>query len=109
MAHAKTSYVCLPCRASYKQPYDPERRRVCPQCAQPLVHVGSAFAAPRRRDDDAWRTLSVLLHAGVRFHKSCCGGPGYRPRTVREVRERMAYARRTGRPFAEALVLRQLP
>ncbi|WP_328673496.1 deoxyxylulose-5-phosphate synthase [Streptomyces sp. NBC_00328] len=104
MPAGKTSYVCLPCRASYKQPYDGDRPvRICPRCASPLIHVGSAFAAPRRRDTAAWRTLSVLLHAGVRFHKSCCGGPGYRPRTLREVRERMAYARRTGEPFARAL------
>lgn len=53
--------------------------------------------------------LSVLLHAGVRFHKSCCGGPGYRPRTLREVRERMAYAKRTGEPIATALVRPELP
>ncbi|MEU4212304.1 deoxyxylulose-5-phosphate synthase [Streptomyces sp. NPDC026206] len=109
MAHAKTSYVCLPCRASYKQPHpaphDRGRERICPRCAEPLIHVGSAFAAPRRRDVAAWRTLSVLLHAGVRFHKDCCGGgPGYRPRTLREVRERMAYARATGEPFDKALV-----
>lgn len=45
----------------------------------------------------------MLLHAGVDFHKSCCGGPGYRPRTLREVHERMAYARRTGEPFARSL------
>ncbi|MFD3696814.1 deoxyxylulose-5-phosphate synthase [Streptomyces sp. NPDC058646] len=109
MAHAKTSYVCLPCRASYKQPHDRDRQRACPRCAEPLVHVGSAFAAPRRRDTAAWRALSVLLNAGVRFHKSCCGGPGYRPRTLSEVRERMTYAQRTGLPFAEALVLRDLP
>lgn len=112
MSHAKTSYVCLPCRASYKQPHDPydrTRQRICPRCARPLIHVGSAFAPPRRRDTAAWRTLSVLLHAGVRFHKSCCGGPGYRPRTVREVRERMTYARRSGEPFARALVRYELP
>ncbi|MEU1252998.1 deoxyxylulose-5-phosphate synthase [Streptomyces chartreusis] len=109
MAHAKTSYVCLPCRASYKQPYDRDRQRICARCAEPLIHVGSAFAAPPRRDRAAWRTLSVLLHAGVRFHKSCCGGPGYRPRTLREVRERMAYARRTGEPFARALVRPEMP
>ncbi|MER6110664.1 deoxyxylulose-5-phosphate synthase [Streptomyces hirsutus] len=115
MGHAKTSYVCLPCRASYKQPYeayephDRDRRRVCPRCAEPLIHVGSAFAAPPRRDTEAWRVLSVLLHAGVRFHKSCCGGPGYRPRTLREVRERMAYARRSGEPFAKALVRYEVP
>ncbi|MFE2641155.1 deoxyxylulose-5-phosphate synthase [Streptomyces nigra] len=109
MAHAKTSYVCLPCRASYKQPHDRDRERICPRCAQPLIHVGSAFAAPRRRDTAAWRTLSVLLHAGVRFHKSCCGGPGYRPRTLGEVRERMTYARRSGEPFARSLVRHEVP
>ncbi|WP_237547116.1 deoxyxylulose-5-phosphate synthase [Streptomyces sp. SID161] len=111
MAHGKTSYVCLPCRASYKQPYPGyhDHDRVCPRCAEPLIHVGSAFAPPKRRDTAAWRTLSVLLHAGVRFHKSCCGGPGYRPRTLSEVRERMAYARATGEPFAQALVRRDLP
>lgn len=111
MAHAKTSYVCLPCRASYKQPHPGhhDHDRVCPRCADPLIHVGSAFAAPKRRDTAAWRTLSVLLHAGVRFHKSCCGGPGYRPRTLSEVRERMAYARATEEPFAQALVRRELP
>lgn len=110
MGHAKTSFVCLPCRASYKQPYDRDRpHRVCPRCAEPLIHVGSAFAPPPRRDTEGWRVLSVLLHAGVRFHKSCCGGPGYRPRTLREVRERMAYARRTGEPFAKALVRYAVP
>ncbi|MFE9768138.1 deoxyxylulose-5-phosphate synthase [Streptomyces sp. NPDC005808] len=109
MAHAKTSYVCLPCRASYKQPHDRERQRLCPRCAQPLVHVGSAFAPPRRRDAAAWRTLTVLLNAGVRFHKSCCGGPGFRPRTLREVRERMTYAQRSGEPATKALVRRDVP
>lgn len=79
MAHAKTSYVCLPCRAPYKQPYDRERQRICPRCSEPLIQVGSAFAAPRRRDTTAWRTLSLLVNAGVGFHESCCGGPGYRP------------------------------
>ncbi|MGY5034294.1 deoxyxylulose-5-phosphate synthase [Streptomyces sp. 900116325] len=109
MSHAKTSYVCLPCRASYKQRCAGDHDRICPRCTQPLIHVGSAFAAPRRRDTDAWRTLSVLLHAGIRFHKSCCGGPGYRPRTMSEVRERMAYARTTGESFARTLVRRTLP
>ncbi|MFD9501132.1 deoxyxylulose-5-phosphate synthase [Streptomyces sp. NPDC060035] len=110
MSHAKTAYVCLPCRASYKQPYDRDRERVCPRCTGTLIHVGSAFAAPRRRDTAAWRALSVLLHAGIRFHKGCCfGGPGYRPRTLREVKERVAYAEATGEPFARALLRTELP
>lgn len=113
MPPGKTSFVCLPCRASYKQPYaEPyagadERR--CPRCAEPLIHAGSAFAPPRRRDTAGWRVLSVLLNAGIRFHKSCCGGPGYRPRTLAEVRERRAYAKTTGEPLARALVRRDLP
>ncbi|MGW0465876.1 deoxyxylulose-5-phosphate synthase [Streptomyces sp. NPDC003027] len=109
-SRSRTSYVCLPCRASYKQPYDRAHdTRRCPRCSRTLIHVGSAFAPPKRRDTAAWRTLSVLLNAGVRFHKSCCGGPGYRPRSLSEVRERMTYARRSGEPFAKALVRRELP
>ncbi|MFC5155764.1 deoxyxylulose-5-phosphate synthase [Streptomyces amakusaensis] len=109
MSHGKTSYVCLPCRASYKQPHDPARARTCPRCAEPMIHAGSAFATPRRRDTAAWRSLTVLLNAGVGFHKSCCGGPGYRPRTPREVRERLTYARRGGEPAAKALVRWDVP
>ncbi|WP_037602330.1 hypothetical protein [Streptacidiphilus rugosus] len=103
MTHGKTSYVCLPCRASYKQPYDRERQRVCPRCSRGLIHMGSAFAAPRRREAAAWRTLEVLVNAGIGFHKSCCGGPGHRPRSWREVRQGLAHARRTGEPVAKVL------
>ncbi|MGW4378365.1 deoxyxylulose-5-phosphate synthase [Kitasatospora sp. NPDC004531] len=109
MAYAHTSFVCLPCRASYKQSRPDGRERRCARCAEPLIHVGAAFAAPKRRDTAGWRVLSVLLHAGVRFPMGCCGGPGYRPRTLGEVRERMAHARRTGVPFARALVTPELP
>ncbi|WP_376738522.1 hypothetical protein [Streptomyces noursei] len=75
-----------------------------------MIHVGSAFAAPPRRDAEGRRVLDVLLTAGVRFPTTgCCGeGPGYRPRTLREareVRERRAYADATGEP----LVRRALP
>lgn len=115
MGHAKTSYVCLPCRSSYKQPYPDRyergqgRERRCPCCAGALIHAGAAFAPPKWRSTAAWRTLAVLLNAGVRFHKSCCGGPGYRPRTLSEVRERMAFARATGEPIVQALVRPELP
>ncbi|MEU5284571.1 deoxyxylulose-5-phosphate synthase [Streptomyces sp. CA-278952] len=108
MSHGKTSYVCLPCRVSFKQPHDRARQRNCPRCAEPMIPVGSAFAAPRRRDDGAWRALAVLLNAGVGFHKSCCG-PGFRPRTPREVRERLTYARCSGTPAAQAFVRFNVP
>ena len=83
--------------------------RVCPRCVQQLIHVGSAFAASRRRDTAGRRVLTVLLEAGVGFHKSCCTTPGYRPRTLREVRQRIAYAEATGEPLARALIRPELP
>lgn len=103
MSHGKTSFVCLPCRASYKQFHGPDRERRCPRCARVMIHAGSAFAPPLRRDKDTWRVLSVLLYAGIDFHKSCCGGPGWRPITLREVKARTVYARRTGEPVVRAL------
>lgn len=93
MANGKTSYVCVPCRVSFKQPYAPEHERRCPRCAEPMIHAGSAFAAPRRHDAAAWRVLATLFDAGIGFHKSCCGGPGFRPRTPRETKEWMAQRR----------------
>ncbi|WP_432037602.1 deoxyxylulose-5-phosphate synthase [Streptomyces cucumeris] len=110
MPPAKSSWVCLPCRASYKQPGDfrhPERR--CPRCAEPLIHVGAAFAPPPRRDTEGWRTLALLLREGIRFPMGCSCGPGYRPRTTAEVRERMAYARYSGEPLAVALLRAEVP
>ncbi|MEU4132976.1 deoxyxylulose-5-phosphate synthase [Streptomyces wuyuanensis] len=99
----RSAYVCLPCRASFK--HGERREWVCPQCARPLIHAGDAFEAPRRRATEAWQVVSVLLNAGVRFHQRCCGcGPGYRPRTMREVRERITHARRHGESVASALV-----
>ncbi|MDF3298785.1 deoxyxylulose-5-phosphate synthase [Streptomyces tropicalis] len=99
----------MPCRASYSRP--PTRTgRTCPRCARPLIHVGSAFAAPPRRDRAAWRVLSVLLQTGIGFRTDCCScGPGHRPRTLREVGERTAHARRTGGPLARPLVRAELP
>ncbi len=99
--------MCLPCRGSYKQGREHGQEHRCPRCGEPMTGVGAAFQPPRRRDDEGWRVLAVLLRAGVRFDFSCCQnccGPGYRPRTLAEVKARVAYARRTGEPLAEALV-----
>ncbi|KNB54003.1 hypothetical protein [Streptomyces caatingaensis] len=113
MPPAKTSFVCVPCRASYKQrfpvPHDDAGGRICPRCGGALIHVGAAFQPPPRRDRSAWRVLAVLLDAGIRFPMGCCTGPGYRPRTLAEVRERTVHARRTGEPLARALLREELP
>lgn len=104
-----THYVCLPCRASWKVPVTRPSGGVCPRCAGATVNVGTQFAAPRRRDDAGWRALGAVLASGLRFHSTCEGcqdGPGYRPRTPREVCERLAHAAGTGVPVALALECR---
>ncbi|MEU1626556.1 deoxyxylulose-5-phosphate synthase [Streptomyces sp. NPDC020096] len=103
----RSHFVCLPCRVSVKKTPDRHQARTgrCPRCGGELIDVGTAFAAPRRADTAAWRALSAVLRAGLRFHSSDCmgSGPGYRPRTPREVRIRLAHAAATGLPVARAL------
>lgn len=99
----RSAFVCLSCRVSFKR--SGHGTSPCPNCRRQLLLAGDAFAAPPRRDRDAWRVVAVLLRAGVDFKQDCCGcGPGYRPRSLREVRRRLTYARRTGTPVASALV-----
>ncbi|NUS15615.1 MAG: deoxyxylulose-5-phosphate synthase [Streptomyces sp.] len=104
-----THYVCLPCRASWKVPVGRGTTGICPRCAGRTADVGTQFAAPRRRDTAAWRALGAVLASGLGFHSSCecCqDGPGYRPRTPREVRERLAHAAGTGVPVGLAMQCR---
>ncbi|GLW75051.1 hypothetical protein Kpho02_73480 [Kitasatospora phosalacinea] len=99
-------HVCLPCRASYKRRTG--GTTACPRCRGPLIDAGQDLHVPRRADTAAWRALTALLQAGVRFESGCCHGPGWRPRTPREVRERLAAAAGTGLPVARALLTRDV-
>ncbi|MDA0566792.1 hypothetical protein LG943_21110 [Streptomonospora sp. S1-112] len=103
--------VCPPCRFAVKRRADAVRAdgtTDCPRCGRTMVDAGQDLAVPRAGDDEGWRVLTLLLEAGVTFHSSCCGGPGWRPRTLREVKERLAAARRTGVPEATALTTRDV-
>jgi hypothetical protein len=93
--------VCLPCRSSSKK-YGTWASR-CPRCGGELIDAGQDLAVPKRTDTAGWRTLTALLNAGVTFHATCCAGPGWRPGTPREVRERLAAAAGTAVPLSTAL------
>jgi hypothetical protein len=100
-------FVCLPCRAAFKKTPGPRVSAVCPQCRGALIDAGADLAVPGKRDDAGWRALGAVLRSGLTFHGGCCGtGPGYRPRTPREIRERLELAGRTGLPVASALTVR---
>ncbi|MEU1421364.1 hypothetical protein ACIF6L_11200 [Kitasatospora sp. NPDC086009] len=102
---SRRHFVCPPCRLSVKRHGAPGRD-VCARCGGELVDAGQDLAVPRRRDTAGWRALTALLAAGVTFHSRCCYGPGWRPRTPGEVRERLARSAGGGRPVAEALTTR---
>jgi len=76
-------YACFACRKVFKKPM-PEESAVdypCPDCAQPLIMMGTAFRAPRRADEPQWRKVEQLVHAGVLFYRNA----GPRPRSLNEV------------------------
>lgn len=68
-----------------------------------MIDAGYDLAVPRRRDTRGWRALEAVLQAGLTFHSCGCDGPGFRPRTPAEVRERRSAAARLQLPEAEAL------
>ncbi|MBB4935060.1 hypothetical protein F4561_005954 [Lipingzhangella halophila] len=68
-----------------------------------MTDAGSNLAVPRRGDRDAWDALATVLRSGLTFHSCGCSGPGYRPRTRAEVRDRLAVARRQDIPVRDAL------
>ncbi|WP_406840662.1 hypothetical protein ACICHK_38875 [Streptomyces sp. AHU1] len=63
-----------------------------------MIDAGFDLAVPRRGDKGAWKALEATLRAGLTFHSCGCDGPGYRPRTAAEVRERRRAAKRLGLP-----------
>ncbi|MFC3521919.1 hypothetical protein ACFPZ0_05120 [Streptomonospora nanhaiensis] len=104
-------YVCPPCRFAVKRrawAVRPDGTTDCPRCGRAMLNAGQDLEVPRATDHEGWRVLTLLLEAGVTFRSSCCGGPGWRPRTLREVRERLAAAERTGVPPAKALTTRDV-
>ncbi|MGA4876239.1 hypothetical protein NCG97_05110 [Streptomyces lydicamycinicus] len=99
-------FVCLVCRAAWKKTPASGGPGRCPQCRGELINAGADLAVPKRRDMAGWRALEAVLRAGLTFHGGCCGtGPGYRPRTPREVKDRLALAGRTGMPVRAALAV----
>ena len=76
-------YACFACRKVFKKPWlEPSAIDYpCPDCAQPLSLMGTAFRAPRSSDLSQWRKVEELVRAGILFHRN----DGPRPRRVNEV------------------------
>ncbi len=99
----KSRLVCLACRSSFKKASGPASGDRCPRCRAVMVNAGRDLAVPRRRDSAGWRTLEAVLRSGLDFHSCGCGGPGFRPRTLAQLRERQVAAAHFGIELRTAL------
>ena len=82
----KSHYVCFDCRKQFRKPVDALARislqgkvlearlydsgivaYSCPQCAQPMTHIGKNFRAPRQDDIEGWEVARRLTNAGFRY------------------------------------------
>lgn len=78
-------YVCFSCRKTFKKSL-PSRRRLCPQCQQPMTNMGTDFKAPPQKDGRQWRKVQALARAGVYFFpREGDDLPGEAPATLAEV------------------------
>jgi hypothetical protein len=98
MHPVKTHFACLDCRHTAKHPqaplYGPGPH--CPHCRVEMVDLGRDFRAPRKAATAQWEKVRRLVTAGLRFDSCGCSGPGYRPRTLSDVKSQLRQ-RRTDR------------
>lgn len=109
----KEHYACFHCRKGFKWPQDAHRwpskemqpdAVKCPECGEPMAGMGLDFRPPRQGDTRQWAKVQLLFLNGYAYFSCGDGGPGYRPRTLREVPEFLAS--RPPRSLGEALLRR---
>ena len=57
-------WVCFRCRKMFRKS---SRECVCPQCANPMVEMGSYFEPPKQSSKRLWELLEALARTGFRF------------------------------------------
>ncbi|MBL8203874.1 MAG: hypothetical protein JNM09_06555 [Blastocatellia bacterium] len=71
----KERWVCFDCRKMFRQMSQigvaeaDEPKRICPQCAQPMMNMGSFFAPPPTADINLWRVARVVAEQGFHCRK----------------------------------------
>jgi hypothetical protein len=103
----KPHYACFACRKAFKQPFQYESvtqktahggycytskivsndQPTCPECRQPMHHMGHEFKAPKQNNKKQWKKVQQLFFAGFAHHSCGCGGSGAYPRQLREIPE----------------------
>jgi len=76
-------HACFGCRKVCNKPYSEQSgtEYPCPNCAQLLHVMGTAFRAPKRSDESQWRKVEELSRAGIWFVLN----GGRKPQVLQEV------------------------
>jgi hypothetical protein len=111
----KPHYACFACHKTFKQPFHYESvsqktsrggyshaskivvgndQPVCPECRQPMHHMGHEFKAPKQSNKKQWEKVKQLFFAGFTHHSCGCGGSGAYPQQLREIPEFIRQHRR---------------
>lgn len=98
----KQHWACFVCRKAFK--YAQVVDQTCPQCGRKMIPMGLDFKAPPKNNLAQWRKVELLHLAGIHFSSSGWTGPGMRPKTLRDLRERSGEGRYPrSRPHYQAI------
>ncbi len=67
-------YACLPCRKAWKGPWPAGvDQPTCSACGEVATTMGRDFKPPKRRNEQQWRKLELLVSEGITFDSCGCG------------------------------------
>ena len=91
-------YICFRCRKGFKAraltftsddaAQHTGQHGLCPECHEPMTHMGYDFKVPPQQNTRQWRKVERLVKE-LDFKFFCCGcdGPGFAPRTLGDVND----------------------
>ncbi len=61
--------ICLPCRLCFTRLIDFGTGKIypCPTCSNPMILLTHRFRAPKKSDDQKWKTVAFLLAHGFLY------------------------------------------
>ena len=90
----KSHYACFKCKKGFKRKNldDITREKIaskpfnCPECSNLMANVGLDCEIPKKSNAQQWKVLESLFEIGITYHSCGCGGPGYRPKGLDELK-----------------------
>lgn len=90
----KSHYACFKCKKGFKRKNlgDITRAKIeskpfhCPECRSLMANVGLDCEIPKKSNTQQWKVLESLYEIGITYHSCGCGGPGYMPKELDELK-----------------------